>query len=282
MRTLKLAILLIISFLLPATCLADTESTNDKQTISLGMLPYISTHRLIEIFLPIKEYLEQELHRPVKLVTAPNFREYLQRSLDGEYDLYHTAPHFAALAELEYGHRRLSRFSRVLDGSILVIKNGPIKSIKDLEGKTMIAPAQLAIITMLGEVLLKKNGLQPGKDITFRNASSHGNAILSVAKGKADAAVVSAGVFERMPEAVKEKLTILTKTRQVPHVMFMANSKLPEKDYQAAKKAMLNFTAEGPGKAFFSKTKRKNMVSITDEDIEILKPYVEILKSRLK
>ena len=282
MRYLMLAVLLSISFLVPATCLADTESTNNKQAISLGMLPYISTHRLIEIFLPIKEYLEKELHRPVKLVTAPNFREYLQRSLDGEYDIYHTAPHFAALAELEYGHRRLSRYTRMLDGSILVAKNGTIKSIKDLKGKTMTTPGELAVITMLGEKLIMENGLELGKDISIRNTTSHGNAILSVAKSKADAAIVSAGVFERMPEDIKEKLTILTKTRKVPHVMFMANSKLPEKEYQAAKKAMLNFTADGPGKVFFTKTKRGNMTSITDTDIDILRPYVEILKTRLK
>jgi len=246
------------------------------------MLPFVSTHRLIELFLPLKEYLENELHRPVKLVTAPNYRDYLQRSLDGEYDIYHTAPHFAVLAELEYGHRRLSRYSRLLDGSVLVIKNGPIKSIKDLKGRTMITADRLAIITMLGEVLVKKNGLQPGKDITIRHASSHANAILNVARNKEDAAVVASGLFERMPEDVKEKLAILTKTRQVPHVMFMASSKLPENDYQAVKNAMLNFTPDGPGKVFFAKNKLIGMESITDQNVNTLRPYVEILKTRLK
>jgi len=205
MRTLKLATLLISSFLLSATCLADTDSANDKQAISFGMLPFVSTHRLIEIFLPIKEYLEQELQRPVKLVTAPNFSDYMQRLLDGEYDLYHTPPHFAALAELEYGHRRLSRYSGSLDGSLFVIKNGPIKSFKDLKGKTMSTPARLAVITMLGESLLEDNGLQPGKDVTIRHASSHGNAILSVARGKTDAAVVVSGLSEKMSKEMKSK-----------------------------------------------------------------------------
>ena len=282
MCPLRLATLLLISFILPATCLADTESANNKQIISFGMLPFVSTHRLVELFLPLKEHLENELHRPVKLVTAPNFREYLQRSLDGEYDIYHTAPHFAVLAKLEYGHRRLSRYSRSLDGSILVIKNGPIKSIKDLKGKTMITPDRLAIITMLGEVLVRENGLQAGKDITIRHASSHANAILSVAKGKVDAAVVSASVFEKMPEGVKSKLIILTKTRKVPNVMFMASPKLTEKDYQAARKAMLNFTASDPGKAYFAKSNQKAMTGITDENINALRPYVKILKTRLE
>jgi phosphonate transport system substrate-binding protein len=282
MLPLRLATLLLISFIVPATCLADTDSTNNKQAIRFGMLPFVSTHRLIELFLPIKEYLEQNLHRPVKLVTAPNFREYLQRSLDGEYDIYHTAPHFAVLAELEYGHRRLSRYNRSLDGSILVIKNGPIKSIKDLKGKAMITPDRLAIITMLGEVLVRENGLQPGKNITVRHASSHANAILSVAKGKVDAAVVSASVFEKMPEGIRSKLIILTKTRKVPNVMFMASPTLLETDYQAARKAMLNYTADDPGKAYYARADRKAMANITDENINTLRPYVKILKTRLE
>ena len=279
---MKFTTLFIISSLLFSTCLADTESTNSKQVIRFGMLPFVSTHRLIKSFLPLKEYLENKLNRPVKLVTAPNFREYLQRSLDGEYDIYHTAPHFAALAELEYGHRRLSCYNRPLDGSILVAKNKGINSITDLEGKTILTPDQLAIITMLGEVLIKENGLQPGKNITLRNASSHANAILGVAKSKVDAAIVSASVFEKMPESVKSKLIILTKTRQVPNVMFMASPTLPEKDYQVAREAMLNFKSDDPGKAYFAKTNLKAMVSITDENINTLRPYVEILKTRLK
>ena len=282
MRTLKLTTLLFISFLLPVTCLADADSKNDKQAISFGMLPFVSTHRLIEIFLPIKEYLEQELQRPVKLVTAPNFNDYMQRLLDGEYDLYHTPPHLAALAELEYKHRRLSRYSGSLDGSLFVVKHGPIKSIKDLKGKTISAPARLAVITMLGEVLLMKNGLQPGKDVSIRNTSSHGNAILSLARGKTDAAIVVSGLSEKMSKEMKAKLTVLTKTSKIPHVMFMANAKLPEKDYKAAKKAMLNFTADGAGKDYFAKSPRKDMVSISDKDIEILRPYVEILKIQMK
>jgi len=282
MRTLKFVVILFISFLVPLTCLADTDSSHNKQTLTFGLLPYISTHKLIETFLPLKNYLEKELNRPVKLVTAPSFREYLKRSLDGEYDIYHSAPHFAVLAELDYGHRRLSRYARLLDGSILVVKNGPVKSIKDLKGKTMITPPRLSLVSMLGEVFVKDNNLQPGKDITISQTSSHTNAILSVAKGKTEAAVVASGIFEGMSKDVKSKLTILAKTRQVPHVMFTANSKLPEDVYLAVKTAMLNFTAEGPGKVFFEKTKRINMTNTTDDDINSLRPYVDILRNLIK
>jgi ABC-type phosphate/phosphonate transport system substrate-binding protein len=163
-----------------------------------------------------------------------------------------------------------------------VRKKDNITGITQLSGKKIATPDKLAVISMMAKIFFEKNGLQPGKDISIHHTESHGNAILSVYNGNADAAVVSAGVFERMPDDVKSKLTVLTKTHQIPHVMFMAKKQLPEKQYKQIKKAMLAFTADSHGKAFFNNNRRGDMIDISDEDMETLRPYVDILKQQLK
>ena len=282
MRYAFMLMVLITLCGLPTAGVAKSQSVSAKKPLQFGLLPYLSTRRLFEVFVPLKVYLEKTLNRTVIMSTAPDFRTYIARARRGDYDLYFTAPHFAALAETESGYRRICRVTRELHGDVVVAKNGPIQHISDLRGKVMTTPDKLAIITMMGEHHLKIHGLTPGVDVTVRHTPSHNNAILAVVKGEADAAVAAAFVHENMPANVRAKLRLLSRTVTVPNIMFMANPKLPEAEYKKLRRAMLKFTASGPGKAFFEKTRFGNMTAITDRDMQRLAPFVRDLAKRTK
>lgn len=256
------------------------ESAAAQRPLQFGLLPYISTRQLFAYYTPMQKYLEKTLGRPVRMSTAPDFATYIQRARQGIYDLYHTAPHFAAQAETEFAYRRVSRFLRELDGSIIVARDGPINSATDLRGRTMLTPDALAIVTFLGEQWLRDNGLQPGVDVAMKHAASHNTAILAVAHGDADAAVTSAAVFENMPQRISRQLRILTSTKKVPHMMFIAGPNLSENEYQRLRKAMLAFTADGAGKVFFETTGYDDMSKITDQDMDRLSPFIVELNAK--
>lgn len=248
--------------------------------LQFGLLPYVSTRKLFTSYLPIKDYLERVLGRQVVVSTAPNFKTYLARARRGDYDLYHTAPHFAALAERDWGYRRVARFTRELDGSFVVARDGKVKRIEDLRGGVVRVPDPLAIITMLGEQSLQEHGLVPGVDVDVRFSPSHNNAVLAVVRGEADAAVTSAAVFEKMPPEVRAQLRVLASTRKVPHMMFMAGPHLSDDEYRALRKAMLAFTAKGPGRQFFQDTGYGDMIDISDETMGALAPFLDELDKR--
>lgn len=250
------------------------DQPSAQRPLQFGLLPYVSTRKLFAYYAPIKKYLEATLGRPVRMSTAPDFATYIERARQGTYDLYHTAPHFAAQAEHEFGYRRVSRFMRELDGSIIVARDGPIKRPEDLRGRTMVTPDALAIITFLGEQWLRDNGLRPGLDVEVINSPSHNNAILAVAHGEAEAAVTSAAEFENMPKTINDKLRLLTSTRKVPHMMFMAGPHLSEEDFLRLRKAMLAFTADAAGKQFFATTGYGDMGEITDREMRQLAPFI--------
>ena len=263
---------------------APTSVTTEpfESPLQLGLLPYVSTRKLFTYYLPLKQHLERTLGRSVRMSTAPDFATYSKRAREGSYDLYHTAPHFAAQAEVEFGYRRVSRYVRELDGSIVVARDSAIHEATDLRGHTLFTPDSLAIITFLGEQWLRDNGMQPGIDVKVKHTPSHNNAILAVMHGEADAAVTSAAVFEKMPADIKKHLRILGSTQKVPNVMFMAGPNLPEAEYRQLRQAMLSFTAKGAGQEFFEMTGYVDMVEITDNDMQALLPFVAQLKTKTK
>lgn len=262
--------------------LAAPVFATEKPPLQMGLLPYLSSERLFEYFLPMKDYLEAQLRRRIVMSTAPDFKTYVRRAARGDYDIYQTAPHFALLAEVEHGYRRVSRLTRDLNGDVVVRRDNPVQRIEELRGRVIITPDALAITSMLGEQLLKDHGLTPGKSYRLLRTASHNNAIMTVYRGQADAAFSSVEVFEKLPPEVKRELRILAKTRQVPHMMVMAHPHLPLSEYERLKSALLAFTRDGPGRKFFETTGYGDMGPITDADMARLRPFLSELKEHLK
>lgn len=265
-----------------AAGVATSPLAAEPPPLQMGVLPYLSSERLFEYFLPMKEYLEEQMKRRIVLTTAPDFKTYVQRAARGDYDIYQTAPHFALLAEVEYGYRRVSRLTRDLNGDVIVRRADPARRIEDLRGRTVITPDALAITSMLGERLLKDHGLSPGRDYRLLRTASHNNAILTVHRGGADAAFSSVEVLEGLAPEMRRELRVLVKTRRVPHMMVMTHPRLSLADHQRLKQALLAFTRNGSGRKFFQATGYGNMGPITDADMARLRPYLQDLKDRLQ
>lgn len=279
---LTAALLVICVFSAPPVASASSAAKTEARPLQMGVLPYLSSERLFQVFLPMKDYLEAQLKRRIVLSTAPDFKTYTQRAAHGDYDIYQTAPHFALLAETEQGYRRVSRLTRELDGDVIVRRDSPAQRVEDLRGRIVITPDALAITSLLGEQLLKEHGFTPGKDYRLERTTSHNNAIMTVYRREADAALTSAAVFEQLAPEIKRELRVLTKTSMVPHMMVMAHPRLSAAEYAQLKRALLAFTREGPGRQFFETTGYGDMGPITDADMARLRPFLRELKERLK
>lgn len=260
---------------------ASTAEIDNNKPLRVGMLPSLSLQKLVERFKPLQKYLEKTLHRRVILVTATNYATYLKRASEYEYDLYFAAPHIAALVETDYGYRRISKMTRVLRGYLVTRADGKIKRVDDLKGHTISAPQELAIISIMGEALLEAHHLQPGRDVKLDYTPTHNNALLALTTGKADAAIVSAPIFDIISRELHSKLTILDTTKTASYLMFMASPKLPEEEFRQLRDAMLKFRADGAGKEFFKLSPYGDTGVIQDEDMRIMRPYVAMLKQHL-
>ena len=262
--------------------LAMSASAAEPPPLQMGVLPYLSSERLFENFLPLKDYLETQLQRRVILSTAPNFKTYFQRATHGDYDLYFTAPHLALLAEKDYGHQRVSRFSQELSGILVVRLDSPVQRIQDLRGRTVIAPDDLAIIAILGENLLKQNGLLPTRDYRLLRTPSHNNALLTLHRLGADAALVGSGILKQLPVEVTQKLRILSRTPSLPNLMAMTPPRLAAAETARLQSAVLAFTRDGAGQKFFAATNFGDMQPISNGDMARLRPFLKNTRERLQ
>jgi len=252
----------------------------EPQSLVLGIFPYLNAHKLYRVYLPIKHQLEQALKRPVILITAPDYRSFLERTAAGDYDLVVTAPHFALLAEQESGFRRVAKALPRLQGALVVRREDGIKWVEDLKGKTIAMPDKLAIITFLGEELLQQHDLNTEQDVSIQNVAGISRPILLVSRGQADAAVTVAGVLNSMPVYVQNSLQVMEVTRDVPHIMFMASPDLDEASYHLIKDALLSFPETATGARFFRDSQLGGLEPILDEDMQALEDFVVLLQLR--
>jgi phosphonate transport system substrate-binding protein len=249
------------------------------QALRIGLLPHLSPKLLLETYRPLIDYLEQQLGQPVIVNTAPSFAVYSERAASGRYDIYLTAPHFAALAAQRDGHHTLARFARQLHGVIVVARDAPFSDLADLRGKTIATPDRLAVITLLGESTLAGSAeLTPDRDLEMSRTPSHDSALLAVAEGRADAAVAGVSAYDKMGAEVRARLRVIAETATIPHMMIMASPSVNAR-VDALREHLLAFNAAGHGAAFFSGPGKPfgDLVAVSDDDLQALTPLVSRL-----
>ena len=273
--------LIFVSALLAASyqtsCYAGTKPLN------VGLLPYLSTRMLIHKWSPLIRYLEHELKRDVIVSTAPDFNTFLARANKQEYDIYFTAPHFAALAEQEQIYQRLVKFDAPLHGDVIVHKDSPYHSIADLKNKFIVTPDKLAIVTLLGEDFLLSHGLIPGKTVQVKHIKSHNSALYAVEIQQADAAIVVGGLIKTPHKGLKQMLRIISSTKNIPHSMLMVKNSLSKIEKNKIKQAIFKFIDHPEySNPFYENIGFGKFTVITNEDMLHFKPILPMLIKRLK
>lgn len=250
--------------------------------LEIGIFPYLSTRALLSAYQPLQQFLEQKLHRRVHLVTAPDMRTFVGRTQENAYMYVVTAPHFARLAQTESAYRPLLRAQRNLAGVLLVRKDSVIRNIEQLRGKTVVTPDSLAIISLLGVDLFKRNGLITGKDVFIQNLPTHSAAVVTLQNGAVDAAVVSLTAFLQMTPEQRAGLRVITQTEEVPNVMYLASAKVSAVDAQTFVQLLHQFiehTAEG--RQFIEHLGYQGLRAPTEQELRSVDPFLDMLKADL-
>ena len=128
-------------------------------TFKLGVAPHTSARVILEMYQPLRLYLEKVLGQPVEVQTAPDFTEFIRRALNQEYDLAITTGHQARVLQTDAGYAPLVTYKADFKAVALVAKDGPYKSVRDLKGAAMLWLSQSSLVTLWGQHCMKKNGL---------------------------------------------------------------------------------------------------------------------------
>jgi len=248
--------------------------------LEIGVFPYLSVRSILTTFQPVRHYLERELGRPVEMYTAPDFRSFIARSQQGEYDVLITAPHFARLAQLQTGYVPLAGFTKELHPIIVVARSSHYRNLADLRGKTVAIPDRLAIVSMMGLRLLREHGIEDDRDYRLVSAVSHNSAVLDVTHAKADAAITEAAALQQMPDELRNGVRVIATAGKAPHVMLMAHPRLGHGTIQKLRSLLEQFATESPeGREFLAATGYESLKPVREAVLKSLDPYAqEILR----
>jgi len=248
--------------------------------ITLGVLPYVTAGQLVEYHTPLKNYIAESLGRPVALITAPDLPGFVERTGKHEYDLILTAPHFGRLAERRDGYQVVVRTLNEIQAAFLVRKDSDIQRLEDLKGKRIMVAQPISMMYQLSVGTLEKKGLVPGKNITIVEARTNNNALSAPLRDEADAGVTGILLWGLATGENKEKLRLIATSPSMPGFVLMAHKRMPKRDVDKLRKALLSFHTTATGEAYFTESGLKGFRLTDNKTMSKLDPYTKVLTEK--
>jgi phosphonate transport system substrate-binding protein len=275
MKTLRswwLAVVLCLTLCSPA--LAQPEP------LRIGIIPYLTPNVLMALFQPLRQQLEKDLEQPVELFTAPDVPTFARRTLNPDFDLLITAAHQARLAQLEGGYLPVVRFTGPLYATLIVGKDSPLKRLTDLKGKRIAITDRSILVNIAATKLLADQGITD-KDIRYLPVNSQNTAILTVARGDADAAVIAHFALDQSPREQREAVRSLYRSPELPNVTVLLSPKLDPGLRAQIRKSLLALPNTPEGATFLEKSRFLGIQPVADDFMKMLDPYLPETRKQL-
>lgn len=244
MFLIRLASRFLLPFLL---LLASTVAVAaEKEGYILGVVPQFTASEVHRTWTPIVEKLSKVTGRHFQIKVYPSIPKFEVAFLNGEIDLAFLNPYHAVMAKRAQGYIPLLRDdASPLTGILVVQRDSPIKSIKELNGKTLAFPAPNSFgASLYMRALLAE---QEKISITPQYLKTHSNVYRHVIMGEAAAGGGVNNTLKREPPEVQAQLRVLFETPGVPSHPLVAHPRVPQGVRQAVTNAMLELGNDPAG-----------------------------------
>jgi len=274
LRSLLLSVALLQSVaLLAQTSLAPPAPI----ALRLGVAPHTSARVILEMYQPLRVYLEKSLDRPVEVSTAPDFTEFARRMLHQDYDIAITTGHQARLAQTDAAYVPLITYGADFRAVALVADDSPVKRAKDLHGKPVLGLSPTSLVTLWGQHWLKNNGIHS----PLRYVSASDSVARIVLSGEAIAGFTSLANYQSLPRDLQTKMRFLVISEPLAGRVYMLNQRqLALKSKIEA--ALTDFAASPAGQAYFAKYKLDGYRSLRSHELEAMDPYAAEVRQSLQ
>jgi phosphonate transport system substrate-binding protein len=266
--------ILVVALLMFTTAIATAEESKKPKSLEIGVVPYLSARVLVKSYEPMRQYLEQVLGIPVKIYTANGFKQFLLNAQHGDYDAVVIPAHFARILQLDQHFSPMARYSKGGRGLIMVAKNGPIKELNDLKGKTVAVPFRLSLASIICMNAMEDHGLTDGQDIKILEVPSFESAITAVQKGEASAAVSAPGALVQMSKTLQASVKPVLDTGEYVNLIYLSHPRLKSSFSTTLENTFFKFGKTDEGKRFFASTGFGEFLHVTDQNMKSLDKYI--------
>jgi phosphonate transport system substrate-binding protein len=196
---------------------------------------------------PVLARLGQEMGVRFELKTAKDIPAFEAEFKAGAPDFAYMNPYHAVMAHRAQGYVPLVRDVTPLSGIVVVRKDDPIKSVKELKGQEIAFPAPNAF----GASLWIRALLGEQHKVSFKAtyAKTHSNAYRQTIAGRAAASGGIRATLDREPDEVRKQLRVLMETPAVAPHPLSAHPRVPTAVRQALQAAFERLGRDEAGKA---------------------------------
>jgi len=245
----------------------------------IGVAPHTSARIILEMYQPLRLFLEKDLGKPVEVVTAPDFDTFARRAIAGEYDLAITTGQQARLLQLDAGYLPLLTYQADFKAVVLVAAKGPVRAAKDLKkGGTVLGLSPTSQVTLWGQHWLMDNGLAK---VPVKYVSASDSVAQLVIAGEAVAGFTSLANYQKLSPETQSGLKILTESKPMLGRVYLLNGH-HKADLKRIDKAIWAFAATPEAQQYFVANKLNGYRKIKPAELKAMNHFANEVRNSLK
>lgn len=230
-------------------CLLAVPAAAQQAAYTVAVVPQFRAEEIHRVWAPLLERLGKETGQSFALSVSPSIPAFEEGMLAGRPDFVYLNPYHQVMGMRAQGYVPLVRDTKQLTGILVVRKDDPIKSVKELDGRQIAFPAPNAFGASLWirALLDKREGIRikPVYVKTHSNSYRHAAAGLSAAAGGIDA------TLREEPPELQSALRILLETPGVAPHPLSAHPRVPPATQRAVADALLRMATDPALSALF-------------------------------
>lgn len=240
-----------------ALAFAATAAAQDLVFAVTEGVTYQATPKEIrDKFAPLAEVLAKATGRRVRTVLVPAYNDARAGLAKQEFDVAFLHPAHVPMAEIKAGRYKAVAWTQGFTeytASVLIPGTTPLKSMQDLNGRTLVTPDPDSITAVMvramfrGEKLTATADREPPANAVRVITTRYQDAVpFYIENGFAQAGVTAANSVVKAWTDKGGK--VLVKSRPVPIKQFIVSTKLPADDQQRIRDALLTLRDSKPGR----------------------------------
>ena len=244
------------AFFAVTTFVLSTSITSASQEYSFGIVPQSSGSKLSKLWSPMLKYIEKNSNVNLRFATARNISTFEKRLKSGKYDFVYMSPyHYTEFHKLQGYNAFAKAKNKRLKGIIVVQKDSPYRSIKDLDDSEMAFPSHAFAANLVPRAVLTKSNLT----FSSKYVSSHDSVYRNIARGRYAAGGGVMRTYRNASAEYRNKLRVLwTSDGYTPHA-FAAHPRVPQDVVDKLQRVLLRMEKNPNGKALLKKIKLKGI-----------------------
>lgn len=259
-----------------------TSPSSDSSPLVFIILPVEDVASMYRNFLPLKNYLEKQLSRKIKLKVAENYQEAIDSIGSGEAHLAYLDP--SAYCEAKNRHKIVPLAKAVLKNSstyksvIVARQDSPINKIVDAKGKKMaFGNISSSSSYLIPAVMLKEVGLSLEHFESVDFLENEDRIVLSVLAKRHELGGVSEHVALKY---INDGLKIIKTSESIPQFSVIANGRLPAQLLSKIKDSLLSISKHTTPELLNTLEDISGFAPVVDRDFDVVRVMIRNLTGR--